>query len=206
MQPIRFTKVVATPSATAIAASQTPTGAGNLTLTATPVVLTTGRQVLFTCGGSDAGRTFTLYGTNEDGGLIQENVAGSNGSTTTSVLSYKTVTQISVDAAMAGTITVGTNANGSSKWYMPNFHLTPFALNITTELSGSVTYQLESTLDDYWTPVTPTAQPHVSTLLASGSSAAVTAVTNPVVGWRVTITAGTGTLSVQADQAGITNY
>lgn len=206
MQPVKFTKTMTAGTANSVATSQTPSAAGNLTLTATPVVFTTQRQVLITPAGADSARTFTIYGTNDDGQPIQESVAGANNpSTSTSKLNYKTVTQVSVDAATAGAIQVGTNTTGSSQWWMPNFHMTPFSLNISTFLSGSVTYQIEGTLDDYWTPVTPTNIPQVTTLQASGSSAVVAAITNPIRGWRVTITSGTGTLTVESDQAGITN-
>lgn len=210
MLPISLTKAMTAGSVNAIATSQTPTSPGNLTLTASPVTLTTQRRVLISCAGADAARTFTVYGTNDGGSAIMEQVAGSNGGTSVSTLDFRTVTRIAVDAATAGAVQVGTNATGSTPWFMPNFHMAPFKVDVRTQLSGSVTYNVETTSDNYWTaPQSPYAQspkPNVLAVVTGATAGADTVLDVPVTGWRITITANTGTLTAQSVQEGIANY
>lgn len=104
-----------------ISLSQTPLSAGNLTVTgafATDGVATLDipRRVLITCAGADSGRTFTVYGTNKAGDSISESIAGSATSTTQSLLDFKTVTRVAVDAATAGAVKVGTSTAASTDW------------------------------------------------------------------------------------------
>ena len=90
MNPVSVTASFTAGSVNAIATSQSPAGAGLLTLTATPVVLTTtntGRQVLFTSSGDDTSAKFTIVGTNNDGLAQTETLSGGN-PTVTSVLMY----------------------------------------------------------------------------------------------------------------------
>jgi hypothetical protein len=178
----------------------------------TPVTLDTQRRVLFTDAGNDSARTATIVGTNDYGGLISESVTLTSGSTVATLYDYKTINQISINGAIASTISVGTNTTGSTPWIMPNYNLDPFAVNVATQVSGSVTFQGETTLDDYFTapnnvglvnlsPVLNVATP----IIASGSSANVTALTSPFRGFRLTVTTGTGTVTAQFLQAGIIN-
>jgi len=115
--------------------------------------------------------------------------------------------------------TIGTNSTGSSSWQVPNQHITPFQLSLWTELlSGAATWSIEVTGDSPlqsipWgitgsggspgappVPV-PSAWPQIS-----GVSAYTTgAIDNPVAAWRLTITAGAGTVQATAQQAGIRN-
>lgn len=99
-----------------IAQSQTPGGAGNLTLNGTLVssgvaYLGTPRPVYITCAGDNSGRTFTVTGTtiNAAGGPISvvETVTGANTSIIATTNSFYTVTSISISGASTGAVTVG---------------------------------------------------------------------------------------------------
>lgn len=223
-----FTKSLAAASANNICTSQALASAGNLNLNGSTVVsaqgtantfgyipaqavLDTQRRILFTPAGAEAGKIATIIGTNDYGGIISENLTMvSNPSTVASALDYKTVLRISFAVALASTITVGTNTTGSTPWIGANHNVTPFQITVNIGISGSVTYQGETTLSDPFTAVNnptlnTTPQPVVYTALASSSSAQEGTLTSACRAWRMTITSGTGTLTVQGEQAGIIN-
>ena len=215
-QPTSFTKTIAAASANNIALSQTPAGAGNLTINGSAAsggvaTLDTQRRLIITSAGNDSGRTFTVYGTNGHGLAIVDQFAGANAAAAQSNLDFLTVTRIAVDAATAGAVTAGTNTTGSSHWVRVNQHIDPIAIFIQCDIaSGTPTYQIDYTMDDFWTPappvgvaVTPVPKAYTSTLSAQTGAANLT-LTIPCSGWRVTLTA-IGGVSVKADQAGITN-
>lgn len=215
MTPVTIRKVLATADADGICQSQSLGAAGTLTIngalaTAGIANLVSQRRVAIVSGGDDSKRTATLYGTREGGGTINEAVSLTNAGTATTVLDFLTVGTVSVDGKIATTVTVGTNGTGSTPWQMPNFHIAPFNVDIQAQVTSTVTWNLETTLNDYWTAgrsnydVTP--QPVVTTILSGETVAAGSVLDTAVTGWRLTITNGTGTLAAQADQAGIVNY
>jgi hypothetical protein len=215
MPATNLTKVMTAPLATAVANAQSLAAAGNLTLNGGSVAggvatFATQRRLAFVSAGNDVARHATLTGTNDDGAVISEIVALASIGTVNSVLDYRTVTRVTVDGAIATTINIGTTATGSTRWVRCNTYLTPFAVNLTTQLSGSVTYQGETTADDFWTAtnnpaMNTTPVVNVATAIASGTTAAATPLTSPVTGVRLTVTAGTGTLTAQVIQAGLIN-
>jgi hypothetical protein len=103
---------------------------------------------------------------------------------------------IPVDITQVGT--------GTTSWIMPNFHLTPFNVGIPVQVSGSVTWNLETTNDKYWT-VPPASPVNVTEVVQASTIAQTVVLTVPVTGYRFNITAGSGTLTAQGVQAGITN-
>lgn len=212
MTPIHLSKTLVTANAANICQSQPLLAAGDLTLNGTTVVagvanLLTPRRVLFTPAGAEAGKIATIYGYNLPGVPLTETVTlVSNPSTVASSLDYQYITRIAINAALTSTITVGTNGSGATDWLMPSFHLTPFRMDLRTRLSGSVTYDLETTQDDYWTAATPTTIANAQKVLTGETTATDVALDQPVRGWRVLITAGTGTITIDAIQSGIANY
>lgn len=94
-------------SATNIAASQTPAGAGNLTLTSTTVPLNPEQYVYITTTDDETGRTFTVYGTDRNGTSVVEQITGADIDVVSSTNKFSVITRISVDAATAGAVTVG---------------------------------------------------------------------------------------------------
>lgn len=152
---------LAAPSANNICTSQTPAGAGALTLNGSLVtggvaVLDTPRRVLFTTVSNESAKTITVTGTNWLGATISESLTGPNATTGYTVLDYATVTSITVSAAFTGAVTVGTNAVASSSWV----RLDNFAPNFTTiqcGISGSPNYTVQGSSDDPNSPTNPVA-------------------------------------------------
>ena len=104
-----------------ICTSQTTSGAANLTIagalaTAGVATLVPARNVSITSGGSDERtKTFTITGTDVSGNTVSEEIAGPNTSATVSTTSiFLTVTQVAVDGALAGNVTVGSGATVSA--------------------------------------------------------------------------------------------
>jgi len=79
--------------------------------TVTSVSVSIPVQVIVKTADNESGRTFTVTGTNDVDETIEEEITGPNASTATSAKSFKTVTQIAVDAATAGAVEVGTSAD-----------------------------------------------------------------------------------------------
>ena len=102
-------------SATLLKASGAIGGAGDITLLTNDVSpFGTGYKILITCAGSDAGRTFTITGIKVGdltGAATTETVSGSNASTTSSTNFYTRIESISIDAASAGAVSIGTTGS-----------------------------------------------------------------------------------------------
>jgi hypothetical protein len=169
------------------------------------------RRVLFTAVGNESAKTFTVTGTNWAGNTISETLTGPNATTAATVLDYLTVTSISISAAAAAAITVGTNGVSSSPWvrmddYSPNDSL---AGCIAT---GTVNYSVEQTLQDSNSPTNPVS-PSAMVWTTSNTAALVTATTS-IVGtlgltpaWvRVTLNSGTGSVAATFSQLGVAPY
>ena len=211
---VTYTLVLTAASANNICLSQTPLAAGNLTLNGALVaagVATTdaARRIRFTFAADDSARTFGVYGTNHDGNVIVENVTGT-ATTADTTLDFKTVTRISVDAATAGAVTVGTNGVGSTKWWQPNIHIDPFAVGFGVTVTGTVNYDVEHTFNDPRMPANMLAANNavIPIVFDHATIAAQTANANsnyafPCRGIRATLNSGTGTIVATFIQAGI---
>ena len=91
------------------AKSQSPSGAGNLTLDgALAGTADVARNVTITSGGDDRARTFTVYGTDHYGVTLVETITGVNNNVAAGKKAFKTVTRIAVDDATAAAVTAGT--------------------------------------------------------------------------------------------------
>lgn len=162
--------------ANAIAASQTPASAGNLTIVGGTAVLDAPRRVLFTPVGAEAtnGTIWTVYGTNRTGSPISEAVAGVNNPTTASTLNdFATVTRIAVNKAQVGAVTVGTSGIASSPWFVVNRSANPIILGVGVTVTGTVNFSVEYTYDDPSAPFTGAA-PTVFTQAALAAKTANT--------------------------------
>jgi hypothetical protein len=190
------------------AAASLPLGAfGAMT---TVAVLDTQRRLYFTSAGNDSANTAIITGLNENGGQIREILTLGNAAAVVSNLDYKVVLSIQFPTGTAGLIMVGTFTTGSTDWYVPNYNLTPFVMQFTTEGSGTIFWNLETTNDlNFFAPPSGSNAPNpvvnVTTFVANGTLGVPITLNSPVTGWRFTITQGTGVLSAQATQAGITN-
>ena len=102
-------------SATLLKASGAIAGAGDITLLTNDVSPHgTGYKILFTCAGADAGRTFTITGIKVGdltGAYTTEEVSGASASTSSSTNFYTYIDSISIDAASAGAVSIGTTGS-----------------------------------------------------------------------------------------------
>lgn len=102
-------------SATLLKAAGAIAGAGDITLLTNDVSpYGTGYKLLFTSVGNDAGITFTITGVKVgdlSGASVTEEVAGANAGTASSTNFYTSVSNISVDGASAGNVSIGTTGS-----------------------------------------------------------------------------------------------
>ena len=211
MQPIYVTKALSVAAdADGIAQSQTPLAGGNLTINGAlasggVASLTSQRQVLFTFAADETGRTFVVYGTDDQGVSISETVAGT-ATTAVTLLNYKTVPRISVDAATAGALTVGTNGVGAGPWIIPNWHISPVNIGFGTIVTGTVNFTIQYAMQDpsgTYPSGAAIPTPFDMTDLASKTANTAANWVAPIAAWRVKINSGTGSVTVSALQAGI---
>lgn len=216
MRPITVTVgPLAAASANNIALSQTPT-AGALTLNGALVtggvaVMDTPREVRITTTADETSRTFLISGTDWAGSLISETVTGVNNTTADSVLSYKTVTSITISGNATGALTVGTNGVAQSPW----IRLDSWASRstaLTCVVSGTVNYTVQTSSDDPNGPTSIVA-PASMTWFSAPDTALQAATTSTqssldfVPLWvRVLLNSGTGTVTLTATQAGSVSY
>lgn len=207
-------------SANNIATSQTPGAAGALTLNGTTVVngvaiLDHARRVLITT--TDTTHTFTITGTSPTGTLLTE-VVQNAGTSVQSTLDYLTVTSIVINGGATAAVTVGTNGVASTPWVRLDEWALP-QVAIQCDVSGTVNYTVQSTLDDPnspTNPVTPSAvawvnSPDTNAVAATGQIqtsyggyAAYPAISPTFI--RVTLNSGTGTVTATVIQAGAVPY
>lgn len=197
-------------SANDIALSQTPTGA--LTLNGALAVggvatLPTPQRVLITT--TDATHTFTITGTTPTGALVTE-VVKSSGTNVQSTLDYSTVTSIVVSGTASAAVTVGTNGVGSTPWV----RLDEWAnsqVAIQCDVSGTVNYTVQSTLDDpnsVSNPVLPSAVNWISTNDTNAVAATASLQTNYLFSptyARVLLNSGSGSVTATFVQANVAN-
>jgi hypothetical protein len=120
------------------------------------------RRVRITSAGNDSAMTFLISGTNADGTPISETLAGANATTADSVLDYLTVTSIKSSAAVATTVTVGTNGAAASSWVRFDDYGAHMQVAIQCTVSGTVNYTVQQTLDDPNSITNPVAPPSVT--------------------------------------------
>ena len=215
-------------NAAGVAAAQAVAGAGNLTLTANPVVLGTigttlpARRVIITStSNSDSGVIFTLTGTNRAGLPQSETITGVTTVAVQSQLDYQTVTQIAANGATVGNISAGTNGVASSDWIALDMMAVMFDVGIFANGPAGTTYTIEVTPDDFMKQgfgSSGVLAPSQFTLEAdSNVPATVFPLTGfqavsgqqmldwgtPSFGVRLTVNSGTGLVTMWALQSGI---
>lgn len=148
-----FSSTVTSNAATtnSVATSQTPAGAGNLTLVSSSVTFgSASAQYLTVTSTADiSNRTFTFTGTNVYGNSATVTLTGPNNNTVTSTLALMTVTNVAISGAAAGAITVGNSAYAEGVMFVADMESNPFSIGFAGILaSGSPTYTVQQTYDD----------------------------------------------------------
>ncbi len=191
-----------------ISLSQTPLGAGNLTITgalATAGVATmdVARRVLITAAADESGKTFTIYGTDRYGNTQSEVVTGPNATTVNSVLDYKTVTRIAVSAATTGAVKAGTSQVAGSAIYILDRFVAADSVSCAVEITSTENVSIQvAYLDDTVngfsafqsaTGVVWYAPPNTAALTGITSNAAAY-ISMPVTAIRLLQNSGTGSV------------
>lgn len=210
-------------STTAIAAAQSLSAAGPLTLTtSTGVTLTPARRVVISDTGNDATLKYTITGLNKFGNAITEIVNGTSGSSNYSAYDYLTVLSIVSSGSTASNVSAGTNSIASTEWCEVDRNITPVNVSVYPMLySGSATVTVEYTYDDpngILSGITQLSGLPPNVLRMSGMSGLALTVlggpnaqsgqtdavfTQPIFAHRLTISAGTGTVNYYSLQAGL---
>lgn len=154
MRPIKITLTFSV-DPDGISLTQTPSGAGDLTLNGVLVsggvaTLDAAQKVSITSVADETTKTFTITGTDSDDRALVESLSGGNITTVKTLGYFKTVSQVSVDAATVGAVTIGSGDEGVTQTVPTDWRENPFELAIAVILStgASLTYEAQHTLDD----------------------------------------------------------
>ena len=116
----------------------------------------TARQVTIVAAGDESANTFVVTGTDVNGTVFSETVAGPNATTATTNSYFQSVISVTISGNAAGALTVGmTNTASSPLVRFDDF--APSNISIQCNVTGSATYTVQSTLDDPNDPFTPVA-------------------------------------------------
>ena len=203
---------LAAASANNIAQSQTPGASGVFTLNGALVtggvaVLDKPRRVLFTTVADESGKTITVVGTDWNGNRIVETLTGPNATTGYTTYDFKTVVSITASAAFTGAVTVGTNGIASSRPVRIDLDALP-QIALAIDVTGTVNYTVQQTLDDPNDPGNPVA--YQSIVWLDHADTALVAATASKQGnygyapsWvRLLLNSGSGTAVLKVNQSG----
>lgn len=150
-----------------VAASQSPSAGGALTLAASPVALDAPRNVTVTSAANEAARTFTVSGADEYGAAMSEAITGANAAAAAGTKAFSRVDSVTVDAATAGAVTVGwANVLGLPYRVGGAFDVLAFYTDGTEGLSGATlvagddTSPATTTTDDVRGTIKPGTAPN----------------------------------------------
>lgn len=195
---------VAAASANSVCLSQSKGAAGNLilngsTVTSGVATFTYATQLKLTFAADETGHNFTITGTDANGQVITETIAGNN-TNQPSVKNYLTVTQIAVDAATTGALTVGTNAVGNSSTYIMDRFVNPAIHSVGVAVTGTINFSVQVAMDDRspaWDLVaSPPTWQSPGSGFASQSASLFSSIQGPITMLRVLQNSGTGSVVV----------
>lgn len=157
MQPITVNATGIAASVDNIAASQAVTAAGALILAALAADIGSPAQVVLETNDDYSAFTFTIVGTDANGSVITEVLTGPNTTTVNSVLYYASITSITASGGVvAGTVQVGTTGTVTSRWArMDSWANAQSVVQVNT--TGTLTYSVETSMDDPNDPTAPVA-------------------------------------------------
>ena len=206
MQPITVSATGINADNNNVAASQAVTAATTLTLEAGAASLGSPAQLVLETNADFSGVTFTITGTDANGNVISEIIAGPDTTTVNSVLYYASVTSITSDGGVeAGTAQVGVTGTVTSRWArMDSWANAQTVAQVNVD--GTITYSVETSMDDPNDPTYPVAVSDMTWLDALDAnlvseSTAKSGVFNLTPTWvRVKGSGGTGTATLKIAQ------
>lgn len=197
-------------SATAVAAAQTLTAAGSLTLNGTsantygPYIGSTrfdrfNRKLTLTSAGNLSAVNFTITGMDTNNNIVTEVIAGPNATTVTTVNLYNRVLSIVASAAVASAITVGNDSIGNSATIPLDVRVAKFIASCAANVTGTINYTLQHTFDN---PLDPTYANSLTwancpdAVMVAASTNQSTSYTSPVAAVRFVVNSSSdGTLN-----------
>jgi hypothetical protein len=213
MRPIQKTISYAAADPNSAVVAETPVDGVDLTLggafaSGGVVTFPEATTVDFTSADDISDVAFTITGTDPNGLVLIETVAGVNADTVSTVGLFKTITEIAVNTAATyttETVEVGnpdTSSFGTGAWwpldiYNPN-QVTTISVN---ELSGSITYSVEYTNEDpFDTSITQLAVAHPAAAFTGATTDQTHFTTTLMRAVRVNFTAGSGSARITVAQ------
>lgn len=196
MRPVQKTLGSVAASTNSIATAQTTAGAAYLTLTASPVTFANAMQCSLTVAVANLSTiNFTFTGTDADGHLQTETIAGPNNNTVFTTKFFLTVTSVYASAAVGTNVTAGNSALSVSGTFICDYinSVANMGYGFTTSGSGA-TYKLQHTYDDVFdaTQTGSSAKTWFDDTTVTGKTGAFNySMTNAVRGSRIAITAWT---------------
>lgn len=204
------------PDADGICLAQQTAGAGAFTINGAlldlPATMQASRRVVLpgiqrtvsiTCAADISGVDFTIVGTDLRGNAVTETLAGPDTTPTTveTTAQYHTITSITVDGAVGTNTTVGTGTTGQTNWFTFDYYITPVAISLQADISGTINYTVRTTNDDVQTDSSPAVTAVSGMSGATGDAAA--ALTAPWRAVQAVVNSSTdGTLDLFILQAG----
>lgn len=206
MQPITVSATGIAAVADNLAASQAVEAAGSLTLETLAADIGSPAQIVLETNADYTGINFTIVGTDANGAVISEVLAGPNINTVESVLYYASITSITASGGVeGGTVQVGTTGDVTSRWVrMDSWANAQSVAQVDT--SGTITYSVQTSMDDPNDPIAPVAVIDMTWLDALDANlVAETAAKSGVFAYtptwiRVSATGGTGTATLKIAQ------
>lgn len=149
--PTVLSFTLATADADGICQSQTPGGAGNLTINGElasggVATMDVARHLSVASTANLSALTFTFTGTDRYGQALTEAIAGPNNSTVKTTRNFKTITQIAISGAAGGALTVGTADEAETAWVPLDYTRKPYVMAAVQLSSGaSLTWGIQWT-------------------------------------------------------------
>ena len=154
MQPYHLVFTPAVANRDGICESQTPSGAGPLTLNGDLVmgavaVLDIPRHVILVTAVAEPGRLFTVTGTDRNGNTISEVLPERiTPGLATGKINFKTVTSVSVTMATAGAVTIGTADSFDLAPYVFDHYGVRSGFSVIGASAGSYSWRRQFTFED----------------------------------------------------------
>lgn len=150
-RPIVIAFTLTAASANSVCLSQTPGGAGNLTINGAlasggVATMDVARHLSVASTANLSALTFTFTGTDRYGQALTEAIAGPNNGTVKTTRNFKTVTQIAISGAAGGALTVGTADEAETAWVPLDYTRKPYVMAAVQLSSGaSLTWGIQWT-------------------------------------------------------------
>ena len=137
-----------------IAESQSPVGAGDLTLDGVLVsggvlTLSNAHRITITSTDTDTGNTFTITGKDERDIPTTEAITGPDDTTVVGIKYFKEITSIAISGASTGAITIGVNGESVTQWFsLNNGKIINTGFGVILSTGATLTYSIEHTFSD----------------------------------------------------------